>query len=213
MTSKLSTLLSRRRKSLDRAMNLHKTKKYVEIFVNFPLNKLCCRSHLSVKIFNPILFSMEKEDRKSIMLLSFCIHSPFSNGLFLSVFMFINLAYIKTNDWITLGVLERKTFKTTSYKIDWSGFSINFSKVKIVRFPTYTEAASNALSEGILRREWIASMTLPSKDAYLIKTLLFRTMFFKQIVADTWTWISSLFWIVLVRRGRISTIFLPNYGF
>lgn len=39
---------------------------YVEILVYFPRNRLCCNNHLSINIFKPILFYIEKEDKKSI---------------------------------------------------------------------------------------------------------------------------------------------------
>ena len=42
--------------------------RYVAILVNLPLNKLCWSSHLSIRIFRAILFSMEKEERKSTTL-------------------------------------------------------------------------------------------------------------------------------------------------
>jgi hypothetical protein len=37
----------------------------VAVLVCFPLKRLCCSSHLSIKILRPIRFSIEKEERKS----------------------------------------------------------------------------------------------------------------------------------------------------
>lgn len=81
ITSRLSTLLSLSRNSLERAMNLSIFHCYVAVLVCFPLNKLCWSSHLSMSILSPILFSMEKDDRKSTTPLALVYASPVSTNL------------------------------------------------------------------------------------------------------------------------------------
>ena len=38
---------------------------YVAVLVCYPLKSDCCSSHLSIKILSPILFSIEKDAKKS----------------------------------------------------------------------------------------------------------------------------------------------------
>lgn len=129
ITKRLSTLLSEMRKSLDNAIN-------VDIFVYFPLNKLCCKSHLSINIFSPILFSIENDDKKSITLLTLdCISLLTLNWFYLVVPKFINLEYTNTNDCMTLGVLDLKTFNTISWSISLWFFFSNLSKSKMIKLP------------------------------------------------------------------------------
>lgn len=45
----------------------------VQFFVNFPLNTGCYNNHLSITIFNAILFSIEKDVKKFIVSIGFKI--------------------------------------------------------------------------------------------------------------------------------------------
>jgi hypothetical protein len=140
-----------------------------------------------------------------VMFFSLASHSPFSKGLPGSVLALIIREYTNTNDWITLGVRDLKTLSTTSCKTYWSGLSMRNSKVKRIKFPTYTEAPSKVLSAGILRRQWIASMMFVFSYFYFIAFELRRITFFKQIEHAICICRFSLYLMIYVSNGIVST--------
>ena len=150
---------------------------YVAVFVCLPLNKLCWSSHLSTNILSPILFSIEKDERKSTTSFALVSSSPLNTNFFSLLIKNVHgvtpwliiRAYTNTKDWITDGVLDLNTFNTISWRISLCFLPNTLSKRITAKLPAYIDADSKDFSLGILRSNLTSCTTISVNLAFLAK--------------------------------------------